>query len=335
MAITINTRIAGQEATSTLTYCYLYEPLKIVVSENDASVEKVFVDIDLIDAETGVVNDSLLKYVDFDITSLGSIEIDLMKVATQLMNFDILKIQSVDDIVSNWESVVSKNIYNFKIYTDVVSTPLSVLKLPIMGSRFFEDFVATVSNSNSLNEFSSASSFDFNLGGYSYAQYALKDISSVSDSNYSPTRSKVNVTSTSANQPCEGVIHYKSKLGGWCSFGMDLSTEDRKGKYLGKIARKGFSSTENINGNPFIQVNYTSVDFSYTIKLKKLSLDSSVLEELSGIQGSLAVYYQRTPTSRLELMKLTTASTPINSLTGGGDFSISLKSVLTQSQRAI
>ena len=335
MAITINTRIAGQEATSTLTYCYLYEPLKIVVSENDASVEKIFVDIDLIDTETGVVSDSLLKYVDFDITSLGTIEIDLMKVAIQLMNFDILKIQSVDDIVSNWEAVVSKNIYKFKIYTDVVSTTTDILKLPIMGSRFFEDFVATVSSNNSLNEFSSTSSFDYNLGGYSYAQYALKNIASVSNSDYSPTRSKVNVTATSTNKPCEGVIHYKSKLSGWCSFGMDISSEDRKGKYNGKIARKSFSSTQEVNGNPFVQVNYTSVEFGYTVKLKTLSLDSSVLGELSGIQGSLAVYYQRTPTSRLELMKLNTASTPINSLTGGGDFSVSLKSVLSQSQRAI
>ena len=35
MALILNTEIAGQEATSTCTYCYLYEPLRVVIEEDD------------------------------------------------------------------------------------------------------------------------------------------------------------------------------------------------------------------------------------------------------------------------------------------------------------
>jgi hypothetical protein len=69
MAITINTEIIGQQATSTLTYCYLYEPLRINVIESNLLANKLYVDIEVYNAIDQTLNRSEVKYAEFDINS--------------------------------------------------------------------------------------------------------------------------------------------------------------------------------------------------------------------------------------------------------------------------
>ena len=49
--------------------------------------------------------------------------------------------------------------------------------------------------------------------------------------------------------------------------------------------------------------------------------------------ASPAVYLMRSPDSALELMRVTSASAPINNLSNGGDFSVSLKSISQSSHK--
>ena len=46
MAINITAEITGQEITSVFTYCYLYEPLRILIEETNLAATKMYIDIE-------------------------------------------------------------------------------------------------------------------------------------------------------------------------------------------------------------------------------------------------------------------------------------------------
>ena len=130
------------------------------------------------------------------------------------------------------------------------------------------------------------------------------------------------------------MIHFKSKLGAWVSWGMNLASVTKSHNYNGNISIGMFESTlYEGGGNPYIPVDYTGSSTSFSISLKSLSLSAEMLTCLSEINGTPAIYYQPTPTSRLELMRLTSASAPIKSLIQGGDFTVSLKRISQTSNR--
>ena len=56
---------------------------------------------------------------------------------------------------------------------------------------------------------------------------------------------------------------------------------------------------------------------------------------VNGIQFSPAIYFQENGSDRIELMKLTSASVPLDSMAQGGDFEITLSNVSTVTQNTI
>ena len=328
MAITITPQITGQVASSTLTYSYLQEPLKVYITDTNVDTRVVYADIFKIDTQTGVVVSIETKYIYRDVSSLGGVVIDLSKVMNQMHDYDTYKYGSVSDIVGGWQSVVSKYIYKFEFYTDQSPIKVEVLKLPIIGGRSFENFTPSVTYLNTLQELTLSQLQDTKLGGYSTPTYTLKQISSVVDDDYTPTRVSSLITSTSSNVPCGGVIHWKSKLGGWMSWGMDIKNETKSHSYNGNISVGMFESTSYTGGGDiYASVDYVGASSGLKISLKSLSVSAYNLIGLSEIAGSPVVYFQRDSSSRLELMRMTSVSAPIKTHINGGDFTVSLSRI--------
>ena len=401
MALTITPQISGQQADITLSYCFLYEPLKVhiddspsratgqvgyttgsvnisglgtlftteislgsivtidsleyeiasIIDDSNATVtvaftssslntimyigsllvNEIYADVTQISTSTGVAEATKVKYVVRDIAPTGGIVIDIMKVIKQLHDFDVYHLS---DPSSLWfygqDSVLSKYIYKFEFHTNESATKTTILKLPILGGRTFENFVPAV---NHLTPIVELSNFDnAYLKNYIMPSYTLKDISLVFDNDYSLT--KTSNTITQGEESCEGRIIWKSKLGGWMSWGMNLKTSKPKGSYQGSIDNGMFESTIfSGGGNAYVPVNYTSVSSSTSISLKCLSLTALELIAVSGIHGSPAVYYQKDTSSSMELMKLTSATTPIKTHIRGGDFSVSLSGLFNYEHR--
>ena len=335
MSLTITPQISGQVASATLSYNFLQEPLKVHIIDSDSATAIIYADIIRINTETGVSETSEVKYIMRDVTSLGGVIVDLSKVMKQMHDYDTYKYGSISDIVSGWESVVSKFIYKFEFYSDQdEATKTTILKLPIIGGRSFEDFIPAVTYQTPIQELSLAQLQASNLGGYSVASYTLKQLSAVVDSNYAPTKVSTLITETLDNVPCGGAIHWKSKLGGWMSWGMDLKTVSKSHNYVGKLSVGMLESTSwSGGGDPFVQVNYTGTNSGQSISLKSLTRSVDELIGLSEIAGSPAVYYQKNPSSKLELVRLTASSAPIKTHINGGDFTVSVEMISMTEQK--
>ncbi len=156
MAITLATEILGQEATSSVSYCYLYEPLRVQITESDSTAESISIELEILDtSNTATVVENLLEYGSFDLNPAQPISIDLMKIAQQYHGANGYNYSHIDEIVdasTGWQSVVSKYVYNFKITSDKTSTPVEVKKLPIIGGRSFSDFIPSVSQDLPITE---------------------------------------------------------------------------------------------------------------------------------------------------------------------------------------
>ena len=154
MSLTITPQVTGQEASSSITYCYLYEPLRIDVDESvSSSGIRVFIDLEVIDSSnTSSVIETLVDYGEFDVNPGKTLSIDLMKIVRQHHDSNLYKFSNIDDIVnSGWDSIVSKYIYNFKIRSSVSPTPIEIKKLPIIGGRNFQDFKPTLGLTNKIS----------------------------------------------------------------------------------------------------------------------------------------------------------------------------------------
>ena len=332
MALTITPQISGQQANGTLSYCFINEPLKVHVTDGLSAVNQIFVNITQISTYTGTSETTRVEYVVRDVTPLGGIVIDLMKVVKQLHDFDVYHFSNVSQLagISGKDSVLSKYIYKFEFFTNVSTTKTTILKLPILGGRAFRNFIPAVSHTTSIVELSNFDSAY--LKNYTNISYALKDIASVGDSDYSVTTTSATVTQ--GDESCEGRLVWKSKLGGWMYWGMNLKTSKVNGSHNGSIDNGMFESTSfSGGGDAYIPVNYTSVNSSSSITLKCLDLTAQELIAVAEISGSPAVYYQKNTTSNLELMRLTSATAPIKTHIGGGDFSTSLKELFSYEHR--
>lgn len=336
MSLQITPQISGQQANSTLSYSFLQEPLKVHITDSDADVSVIYADVTRLSTEDGSVYTFSSKYIHRDVSSLGSVVVDLSKVMRQLHDYDTYKFANVSDIVNGWDSVVSKYIYKFEFYTDEDSTnKVEVLKLPIVGGRSFDTFVPGVTYQTPIRELTNSQlTSGGNIGGYIDPVFTLKQISSVSDDDYRPT--SVSTIGTASN-PCEGVVYWKSKLGGWMMLGIDLKSETRSHNYSGSLSVGMLESTSySGGGNPYMGADYVSSSSGLSLNLKTLRLDREVLEAVSEIAGSPAVYYQRPYQGGLstipndesmELMRMTSSSAPIRTHVMGGDFTLGLSRI--------
>ena len=137
-------------------------------------------------------------------------------------------------------------------------------------------------------------------------------------------------TALSGTAPCGAFLIWKSRLGGWMTWGFQMKQESQQKKYTGGIQT---GLMEALGGVHYVPVNYTGLETSYTVTLKDLHLTNDELEACQSIMASPAVYLMRSPDSALELMRVTSASAPINNLSNGGDFSVSLKSISQSSHK--
>ena len=333
MALTITPQISGQQANGTLSYCFINEPLKVHVTDSLSTVNQIFVDVTQISTHTGTAETTRVEYIVRDIISLGGIAIDLMKVVKQLHDFDLYHFSTNSHFSTDGfkDSVLSKYIYKFEFYTNISTTKTTVLKLPILGGRTFQNFVPVVNFTTPIRELQAGSFDDAYLKNYSNPVFSLRQISSVTNSNYSVI---TQYDTAQGSESCEGRIIWKSKLGGWMYWGMNLKTSKINGSHSGNIDNGMFESTVfSGGGSVYIPVNYTSVKSSNSITLKCLSLSKEELIAVAEINGSPAVYYQRSPSEKLELMKLTSATAPIKTHINGGDFSVSLSGLFESESR--
>tara|TARA_R110002050_G_C8939321_1_gene512486 strand:+ start:34 stop:1026 length:993 start_codon:yes stop_codon:yes gene_type:complete len=329
MAITATAQITGQTIVGAGSYCYLYEPLKVDILESDASGRTVSIDLIIYNASDLSVVETISEYGKYDINPNSPIEVDLMLLTQQYHDSNVFKIGVLSDIVSATDIPVSKYVYQFLIYSDV-STQVTATKFPIIGGRDFYDFVPSVLSTQHLTE---AELYGVDLTGrwknYPNISVDLKTLETSGD--YTPTIS-ITTETAAAFEPCGGMLIWKSRFGGWMYWGMDIATRTLSKKYASKLESGMFESTD--GGNPYIPVDYTKIDTSYSISLKALSLNNDELKAVSGINSSIAVYYMRDSTAKLELMRVASASAPISTLIGGGDFSVSLKSISRTTQKA-
>lgn len=331
MALTIKPKILGQEISYPTTYCYLYEPLEISVLDSSEILDVLTVNLEIVSTETGLLVETLDNYVSFDINKGVPVTLDLMKIARQHYDANVFKIGEVDNIVSNKESIVSKYKYNFKLKDEVGAFQL-ISKLPIIGGREFLDFTPVVDENVPTNEFEKY--------GISEAYLSEKwdgvpiinvDLASASITNSLPTITRT--PSSGDKEPCAFII-WKSRLGGWMYWGFELMKESSSKKYDDSLEVGLFEATGDVEGIPYVPVDFTGITTNYKKVLKSLDLTMDELKAVDGINSTVVCYFMKPDSDVLELMRVT-ASVPIDTNTDGGDFTVTLSSISTSSQKAI
>jgi hypothetical protein len=254
-----------------------------------------------------------------------------MNIAQQYHDAGVYKFAETIDIVNDgWKASVSKYKYNFKIYSST-SARQNIKKIPLLGGRMLEQFSPSLSSANPVNEFE-------------FYGLSTTDIKNNWTNNFNinvvlanPTlqNAKPTVTQTTGTgiEACGGWLIWKSRFSGWMFWGFDLKNRSFNKKYEGRLEVGMFESTADVGGKPYIPVDYTGISSSYTINLKSLGLSSAELLAVAGIHSSPAAYYSEPGSTKLELMQISSATTPINNLAHGGDFSVSLKSISTTVQK--
>lgn len=335
MAITINSVILNQQANSELSYCYLYEPLKIKVVESETTARKMYIDIERYSIADKTLVDSFIKYVDFDISLGRGIIFDLMEITQQLHKAELYKFSDIHDfkIMIN-QNIVSKYYYKYKIYTDITVTTTDILKLPIVGGRDFSQFTAAVTAASPLTEFDyyglDKVSLQKRWGATDFLQFSLPPLTGT---NYFPLIS--NPTGGNQFGADGGIVYFKSRFGGWMFWGFDIVRKSFANNYVGDLNVGMFESMSNDGGKPFIPVDYTAVNSTYSLELKALNLTTLELKAVAGIAASPAVYYAESIGSRFELMRISSATAPYSNIAKGGDFSLSLKSISTTTHKTM
>ena len=329
-------QIDGQTAFNTTSYCYLYEPLKVRITEGTGlNPTKYSIELEVRNtADYTDIIESIVDYAVFDVNAGDGLTVDLMKIVRQYHDANVYKFASIDDVAGadGWKSVISQYIYNFKITSDASSVVYTISKLPIIGGRPFDEFVATVPETQDLTEAEiQGISFTNMWSGWPYVIQTLAD---PTDNDARPTMLKVlggigtvDDAYSQARTPCGGYLVWKSKYGGWMQWGFDIGTESTSRAYQGNLQVGSFESTSLSNGDPYVQVNYTGVQSSKTRTMKALNLTQDELRAVSGISDSPAVYYVKSETGEMELVRLTSASAPLISTANGGVFSVSIKSI--------
>ncbi len=234
----------------------------------------------------------------------------------------------ITDASNGWKSTLGKYRFTFSIYSNITTTKVNVNRSFLIGNRGFEDFIPTVSNGDILNEFQK---YEVD-GDNRWIDYPTISIY-VSPSGSTKPTIQANIQ-TQGKHPCGGYLIWKSKFGGWMHWGFDLKSESTNHSYEGNIESEMFESTLPIGGNPYVPVNYTGISSSRSITMKSLGLTSEELLCVNGIQSSPAIYVVKEDLT-MELMRLASATIPLDNLSNGGDFTVSLKSISIANQKTL
>jgi len=337
MAITIDTQISGQKLDSGNTgtagfageaYAFLYEPLPVIITDTDSEVTEISIKLTKINNETGVTEFEEEEYAVFDYNQAEPLHVDLMQIIRQEYDANIYKYSSIDELVNDSKNIVHNQSYILTVTSDAAVFTESLVRIAfIVGGRPFVDFTGNVDENVNITEYE-VNGVDVSSRWKDYPTIiqSLKAINAEND--FRPNLSSV--INTEGQCACGGMVYWKSRRGGWMQWGFDLKTEKYKSSYENSFETGYFEvSRGTVNGDPHIPVNYSSVSMSESISLKSLGLSKSDLISVAGIKQSPIVYYLSKPGGNLELMRVSSAQAPINSLSNGGDFSLSLSSIST------
>lgn len=342
MALTVTPKITGQNITGfgsgNASYSYLHEPLEVVIAFTSAT-KKITIDLETYDTkDLIVVKNTIVKYAEYDTDNdINTLTVNLMELIRQYHDSNVYMLGNTTQLVSNssstktfWGSSVSKLTYKLIIKADGEANDVSVVKIPIIGGRGYRDFTPSVATDlTKTNEFEILNlDLSNRWKGYPTIKTTLADPNrtALGWENMIPTTTVINPTL--GKTPCGGYVAWKSKYGGWCYWGFELKVEKNTHRYTGSIEVGMF---ESVDGLTAIETDYTGIQTSYSITLKSLSLSKDELRAVSGIQSSPAIYLIN-DSGRMELMRLSSASVPLDSKANGGDFSVSLKSISKSSQ---
>ena len=325
MALSIQNRILNQLVSDTARYFYMYEPIPILVTETDLTAKVLSVDLVVKNVDDNTVIETLTDYAVYDINPGQPINLDIIEIIQQRHNADIWKVGHINDIASQLKLVASEYAYDLVFNVDIgTSNSVTLSVVPIIGGRDFENFEPLVSNTFPLNDFQK---FGIDISSR-WGNYPIID-TSLTDPNSNLQKVSMTIQSNSGlKEPCGGMLYWKSRLGGWMQWGFDIKTTSKKVRHRGSIETGMFVARRNvINARPYIETDYTGVDYSGTVTLKSLSLTQDELRAVDSINESPICYYMSTPNGKLELMKMNAATVPINNLANGGDFQVSLGSI--------
>ena len=332
MAITVTPEITGQQADENSSLAYLYEPLRVLITDSNTGAKKIYIDVSEYDSSSDNLVNFYENYAVFELNTAKTLKVDIMAIIRQLVEKAVWKYSNVDALVSGdgYKAIIPQYTYDFTV-RDGVGSSVDIIKQPIIGGRTFYQFQKNPSllPSSPTNEFE-YSGLDIQetdkLFAMSFVTVDFPNLVNQGQPNGRPTLTKMTPSNTYATRvPCAGGLLWKSRLGGWMHWGFDLIEEKNTSRVNGKL-NVGLFEGDSL-GNPFVENDFTEIQNSYSITLKSLSVEKKYLECLAGIKNSMAVYYQRPNEENLELMRLSSASASLKNLSNGGDFSVTLNSI--------
>lgn len=316
--LTITPKINGQQADNSVSYAYLYEKLPILISTDELFPGLLKADLVEVNVATGEVIHSTnqVDYIVLEYNLNNQAEIDVMEVIRQYCQNEWFKIGKLSDIT--WETIITKSIYRIA-FDYGLPTQKIIYKLPIIGGRNFHEFVPYISSTNKLDEWGIAGQVMPSFIGYPLWNISLQ---SGILGNYTPSVSYS--IPTSGRSVCGAALVYKSKFGGWCTYGFNIFSETNSSQYLGDISFDNFRA---VNSHAYLSANYTGIVANSQINLKTVGISKIDADALRGITQSPAIYLMRTPSSPLELVRLNSFSAPVNNLSGGTTVDINLTTI--------
>jgi len=330
MALTV---VSGYDKASfpvTRFYHYLYEPLDVEITETDSGVTKCYIDLILINAETGTTVSTISEYGLFDLLPNITLRVDIMKLIRQYDNADVYKIRAATAVT--YQTVITEYAYDVKIRTDVPNET-TIKTLPLRGVRSFDLISANplITGTPSITERDIYGiTFDAATAKWSYRDIPVMTLQAPTATDVRPTLAVTDYIATNnSDEPCGGTVIWKSRLGGWMYWGFDIRTESHTGRYEGNIEVGMYETDEN---GIFTPSDYTKVKTSYTYSLKSLSLSSIELEAFKDIASAPVVYYKHYGSKFWEMMRLASPNVPVSTLSDGGDVSITLRNILKAEQ---
>lgn len=316
---TITPKITGQRLDDSWTYAYLYESLYGEVLTHPTSSEyEMKVDLEVYDPLNGTtLLEKIVDYALFDQDSEGKTEIDYMALIRQHTQTQWYKIGHIDDI--DWTSVISRYIYNCQTRY-YVSSGEAVKTIPIIGGRGFRDFIPAVGGLQSLTEWEVLGVPQPEFLGYPKISQSLQP---GSQGDYRPTVTKV--ISTTGQDICGGYLIWKSKYGGWCTYGFNLRSDSKTGSYISQLSVDSFLPTE--SGGYYMPTDYTGIRSKNTTTLRSIGVSIDHAKAISGLAESPAIYLYDKDAEKMELVRLSALSVPIDNLKSGTNVEVVLSAI--------
>lgn len=320
MAISIQTELSDHTISSAKSYKYLFEPLRVRITETGSKWVKITVL-----RKSPAMDVTLQTYADYffsETDATGMAVVDLMEIARDFYG-EIYKLGHYADISLN--PGVLLFVFQFKITTDLTATATNLSIIPVIGGRSFDQFNGDILHTAPLTEWAYYGITQPLFKGYPKIEIILID----------PVQTYIIPTvniglSVTGRDVCGGYLIWKSRFGGWMTYGFDIFSETESMEYNLSVDSNLFEG--NTNRRPYVPVNYAQVENSYNVSLKALSVSKEEAQALKSLNSAPVAFLMRSTTSKLELMRISSASIPINNLANGVDVQVTLSSVSTSKQ---